>query len=242
PRDLFSAQPEWFRMDEHGNRVNDYHFCHSNPEALEYISERSVELAKVFAPTTHRYNFWVDDGTNVVCHCPKCKETGYSDSDAALNIYNAMLAGIRSVDSKAQQCYLAYFGTSPAPMKIKPAEGIFLEFAPMNRDPFKSLHDPTAPPDKNIKTAGYLDELLKTFGTKNAKVLDYWLDNSWNSGWKKPVKKARFSFDAARDDIAFYNEMGIEAVTTFACFLGEEYYELYGEHADILGYANAFHT
>jgi len=239
PRGLFSKQPKWFRMDESGNRVNDYHFCHSNPEALEYISERSRKLAKIFVPTTGRYNFWLDDIAKVDCYCPRCQETGYSDSDVAMSIYNAILAGIKVFDSKAKQCYLAYYNTYPAPLEITPSNGIFLEYAPMDRDRNYSMRNPIS--EKNRKTSGYLDELFKVFPHQDAKVVDYWLDNSWHSKWKRPARKFLFNYEIAAEDISFYNEKGFEIVTCFACYLGEEYYLLHNEHIDINAYERAFY-
>ena len=241
PRDMFSGQPEWFRMDENQNRTNDYHFCHSNPQALEFISERAKKAAEIFSPTTKRHHFWLDDTADCSCHCPKCEEQkkeGFTASDVAMTVYNAIMDGIRAHDPKAKQCYLAYSSVYAAPKKVLPKPGIFLEYAPMARELDRSLCDPES--EKNQKTAGYIDELLKTFSTEDAKVLDYWLDNSWNSGWKKPVKKLKYYPKVQKADIEFYSKKGFETITTFACSLGEEYYELYGEHADIGSYAALF--
>lgn len=241
PRDMFTKQPEWFRMNAGGIRVNDYHFCHSNEEALVYISERAEKAAGIFNPTTKRHHLWLDD-TDCDCHCQKCRELredkDYTPSDAAMLVYNAILDGIKAFDSKAAQCYLAYHTMYAAPEKVKPSDGIFLEYAPMTRDLDRPLRDLDS--EKNKKTAGYIDNLLKTFSAVNAEALDYWFDNSWNSGWKKPVKKLKFYPNVAKDDIEFYNEKGFETVTSFACFLGEEYYMLYKEHADIETYAKLF--
>ena len=238
PRGLFSRRPEWFRMDENGNRTADYHFCHSNAEALECISERAKKLAGILTPTTGRYHFWLDDGFTFECHCPRCKDSDYSKSDTAMTVYNAILAGVRAFDPKAKQCYLAYYPTAKAPQKVKPDNGIFLEYAPMDRDQFLVLRNPAS--DKNKRTLGEIDNLLKVFTTKNAKVLDYWLDNSWYSGWKKPVKKFPFQADSAADDVSFYAEKGFETITCFACYLGEEYYLLHNEEVDLRGYAESF--
>ena len=38
-------------------------------------------------------------------------------------------------------------------------------------------------------------------------------------------------------DVAYYESLGIDSVTCFACYLGEEYYNLYGQKPDIAGYA-----
>ena len=54
PRELYADVPEWFRMNQEGKRVNDYHVCVSNPEVLEYISQRTEQLTKclTFGTTT----------------------------------------------------------------------------------------------------------------------------------------------------------------------------------------------
>jgi len=241
PRELFSKYPEWFRMDQNGERKNDYHFCHSNPLALEYISERAKTAAEIFNPTTKKHHLWLDD-TSCDCHCPQCRaleeEGGYTPSDVAMGVGNAILDGIRAFDLKAKQCYLAYGTMYAAPKKVKPKDGIFLEYAPMARETSRTINDPAS--ERNRKTAGYIDELLETFGTGDAEVLDYWFDNSWNSGWKKPVKKMTFYPEVQKADIAFYAGKGFETIVSFACFLGEEYQNLYGETADIQAYADIF--
>lgn len=236
PRELFQKYPAWFRMNERHERTDDFNFCPSNTDALAYITERAAVLAKIFRPTTHRYHFWLDDVASSRCHCPACARL--SPSDASLLVYNAILKGIRTVDPAAYQCYLAYHDTLNAPRTVEPAEGIFLEYAPMNRDLHRPLNDPHS--EKNLSQIRPLDELLRVFGTKNAKALDYWLDNSYLSGWKKPPKHFTPELDIIRCDTAFYAEKGFEIVTTFACYLGEDYFALYNEKPDIAAYGRAF--
>ena len=45
--------------------------------------------------------------------------------------------------------------------------------------------------------------------------------------------------DLIRGDIRYYRELGFDDIASFACFLGEDYEELYGE-ADITPFAKAF--
>ncbi len=233
PRDAFADHPEWFRMNEKGERVNDYNLCVSNAEALEVISENAAKLAKLYRPRSNRYYFWLDDVAESQCHCPDCQR--YSAADAALLVYNAILRGLRMENPKAMQCFLAYHDTNSAPKIVKPEKGIFLEFAPMIRDFDKGLADPTS--EKNCKEIEHLPELLTLFGTENAQALDYWLDNSLFSGWKKPPKPFTLRADTLAKDMDYYNSLGISSVTCFACYLGEDYYNLYGRLPEISEYA-----
>ncbi|MBQ3859366.1 MAG: hypothetical protein II779_02490, partial [Clostridia bacterium] len=71
--------------------------------------------------------------------------------------------------------------------------------------------------------------LLAFFGSRDAKVLDYWVDNSLFSGWKLPPKKFELNAGVCRADVLGYAERGFESVTSFGCFLGENYRELWGD-------------
>ena len=236
PRSLFAEYPDWFRMNENGERVNDFNCCMTNTAALSFIAKQAAKLAQIFVPTTNRYHFWLDDVASSGCHCPQCSTL--SASDLSLLVYNAILNGIKTVNPDACHCYLAYHDTLQAPMQVKPEPSIFLEYAPMERD----LHLPLNDVDsiKNISQIKPLDKLLEVFGTQNAKVLDYWLDNSYLSGWKKPVKQFKPEIEVFNKDIAFYRQKGFEVITCFACYLGEDYYDLYQEYPDIVSYSDAF--
>ena len=86
-----------------------------------------------------------------------------------------------------------------------------------------------------INVRAMAKELLAFFGKKDAKALDYWLDNSLYSKWEKPPRKLYARADVVAEDLAFYEELGFERITTFACFLGEDYEALYGA-PDLGGY------
>ncbi len=235
PRDLFEKYPEWFRMDENGERTSDYNCCASNKLALEYLSERAAELAKIFKTASGRYHFWTDDVPFPKCHCPECE--GITASDEAMKVYNAINAGIRSVHSGAGQSYLAYDNMIDGPNTIKPDEGIFVEYAPMKRNLTRPMCDPES--EMNKEATAPIEHLIKTFGSKNAQVLDYWLDNSWFSDWKEPIRRFGYSPDIVAIDSAWYEKQGFETITSFGIYLGEKYYKLFGEHFDIYSYSKA---
>lgn len=134
---------------------------------------------------------------------------------------NHILAGLRQYDPDAKIAYLAYFHCIQPPQAIKPATGIFLEYAPFEKD--------TAISVREQPIGEKLDRLLTVFPREDAKILEYWYDNSLFSNWKKPPK--RFVPDNARirDDLAFYREKGMQYISSFACYFGKDYTDLYGE-------------
>lgn len=229
PRELFESHPEYFRMDENGERTPDLNLCVSNEEALKIVVKRSAELAKKLYESTPSYYFWLDDVKNKSCRCPKCQSL--SPSDQQLTVMNAIIKELKKSDKNARLAYLAYFECIDTPKTVRPADGIFLEYAPIERDMHKRLSETES------DTGNKITALLNYFGKKHSKVLEYWLDNSLFSNWKKPP--TRFSPDNAliKDDISYYLDLGFENITSFACFLGDDYEELYGE-ADISSFKN----
>ena len=224
PEAEFSRHPDWFRMDEQGTRVPDFNLCASNPSALDFVAARTALLARKLQTGSHRYFYWLDDVTGCRCHCAGC--AALSASDQQMKVLNAMLTGLRSVDPEASLCYLAYHDALQPPQLVSPRDGIFPEFAPINRNHHRPIADGSCP--ENAALAALLPPLLSRFGTKNARVLEYWMDNSMFSGWKKPPKP--FTLDSAvmKEDAAFYRGLGFETITSFGCYLGPDYQALYG--------------
>ena len=46
PRSLFETHPEWFRVNDKGERVKDWNLCTSNKEALKFIENSATLLEK----------------------------------------------------------------------------------------------------------------------------------------------------------------------------------------------------
>ncbi|MEW6239024.1 MAG: DUF4838 domain-containing protein [Candidatus Omnitrophota bacterium] len=223
PRDLFGANPEWFRMDEKGNRNPDSNLCVSSKAALGIAAENAAKIGAILRPTTHRYFYWGDDG-QPWCHCPQCRE--FSDSDQALILENHILKALRSNDPKAKLAHLAYANSLIPPKKVKPEPGVFLEYAPINRRydiPFES------PGDKVQKeNLDALDANLEFFGAENAQALEYWLDVSLFSKWKRPAVKLPFHPEVFESDIKTYYKRGIRNVASFAVYIDSEYVSKHG--------------
>ena len=235
PRDMFAAHPTWFRQNEEGERTPDANLCCSDEDALAYLEERTAQLASLLPQTGDRYFYWPDDVKGKRCHCPRCREL--SMSDQAMTVINRMLQGLRRVNPRATLCYLAYHDMIAPPTRVRPADGIFLEYAPFNRDLARPMSDPTC--EKNASEAQHLAPLLAYFGKENAQVLDYWMDNSLNCRWKLPYRKLPFYPEVIAADAVFYRALGFEHLTSFGCFLDENYAAEFGnppvcEYASIL--------
>ena len=224
PRVHFETHPEYFREDENGVRTTEYNFCVSEQGALDLVGDRAVWYAKRLYRSNPKFYFWMDDIKGGICHCERCK--GLSASDQQLTVMNYLVKRRCAEIPGAKLAYLAYHDFMAVPQTVKPEDGIFLEYAPIERDFTKPVSDMPKEQIENLKA------LLQFFGEKDSKVLEYWFDNSFFSKWTKPP--ARFAANGAlfKEDIAFYRGLGFEDISSFACYLGEDYEELYGE-ADI---------
>lgn len=223
PRSLFEKNPELFRMDEKGDRLPDANLCVSSSRALDIVAEEAVEIARILRPTTGRYFYWGDDGPPW-CRCAQCR--GLSDSDQALLMENRILAALKKADPRASLAHLAYHNTIAPPGRIAPQPGIFLEFAPIRR-----RHDVPmdADVDENRRDLGHLDANLAVFRRDTAQVLEYWIDASLFSDWKRPCVKIPWSKEVFCDDLDVYGGRGIRNATSFAVYVDAEYLRVHGE-------------
>ncbi len=244
PRELFGQDSTMFRMDENGRRTPDYNCCAHSEEALEIIAHNAAELARALHPGNHRYYFWLDDNVPV-CYCPLCRE--YSPSEQELIIENRMLRAIREVDPEAKLAHLAYSFYMDPPRKVKPDEGIFLEFAPIYRSWDVPLTDedalcPRGYPVTNGDNLRWLEANLEVFPAEDAVVLEYWMDVSLFSRWKRPAVELPWRPDVCRSDLATYARYGLRNVTSFAVYMDAEYFGRFPSVEPVAEYGRLLHS
>ena len=223
PRRLFDRHPEYFRIDEKGKRTADWNFCVSHPDALALFAKNAAKLANSLYGSTDRFYFWLDDGWDTYCHCEKCSKL--TPSDQQMIAVNAMIKEIKKQKPGAKIAYLAYCNSMIPPSTVAPDKDVFLEYAPFAK--YTASGDGA---EKKIKQElDLLVPLLELFGGDEAKILEYWYDNSLFSGWKKPPQKFVLNERAMMSDIEAFKSLGFKNISTFACFLGDDYVKLYGE-------------
>jgi hypothetical protein len=222
PRDLFGKQPELFRMDEQGRRTADANCCAHSDGALALMAENAVAIAKVLRPTTGRYFYWGDDG-QPWCHCAKCREL--SASEQALVVENRLCTALRELDAQAQLSHLAYANTMAAPRKVKPDKGLFLEYAPIRR-----RYDVALEEQRDLAEGlAALDANLTVFPKETAQVLEYWLDVSRFSRWKRPAVRLPWKPEVLLADVRAYRGRCIRHITTFAAWVDGDYQQRFGD-------------
>jgi hypothetical protein len=237
PRECFAAQRELFRMNDQGQRTADANCCVHSAAALEVIAQNATQLARQLRPTTGRYFLWGDDG-RPWCRCPQCR--GYSDSEQALILENHLASALRQIHPRAQLAHLAYVNTLPPPKRVQPAAGVFLEFAPIKRRYDVPYAQQTGPGADDA--LALLEANLQVFPRATAQVLEYWLDVSRFSGWKRPAVRLPWNREVLAADARTYAGLGVRHVTTFAAWVDADYVRRFGEPAFIAEYGDGLRT
>ncbi|MBI5705376.1 MAG: DUF4838 domain-containing protein [Armatimonadetes bacterium] len=231
PRALFEKDPSLFRMNDKGGRVPDANLCVCSRAALDAVAQSALRISEVLRPTTGRHFLWGDDGAEW-CRCPKCRELG--DSDQALLLNNHLVGVLRKDNPKASLAHLSYANTILPPSKVKPKKGVFLEFAPIHR-----RYD--VPYDQQLQEKDGLNALeanLKVFPAETAQALEYWLDMSRFSGWRRPVPKIPWMKGVFLEDLKAYAKRGVRHVTSFAAWIDAEYLKVHGDLGFLEEYGN----
>ena len=222
PRELFAEHPEYFRMNDRGERTSDYNLCVSNPDALAILAKRARDLTGELYGTCNRFYLWLDDNKNSVCHCPRCQSL--TPSDQLMIATNAMIREIRRDIPDASIAYLSYLNTLEPPMNVERGDGVFLEYAPIE----KYLVRGDDAEERILRERAALARVMDYFSDTPKKLLEYWYDNSLFSRWKKPAQKFTLDAFTMAEDEKYYIPLGFDYVSTFACFLGEDYEALHG--------------
>lgn len=230
PRDLFDENPRLFRADENGDRDPTVNCCVSNKTTIEIIQENAAKCARSLPSTTGRYFFWIDDN-KPMCRCRNCR--GFSDSDQAVILENAMLKAVRTVAAEATLSHVVYANTLEPPRQVKPEPGLFMEFAPISRHYMIKLGRRDVTGRRGLthgQILDYLDANLEVFDAGSAQVIEYWLnarmfyrqakENDFPLFWSQGIYLA---------DLAEYARRGIRRATCVASGLDGAYVAKFGE-------------
>ncbi len=223
PRGLFQTHPEWFRMDDKGERTPNWNLCVSNEEALAYVEASAYKLASLLGQKSHEYYIWSDDCEGALCYCEKCRK--YNGADQNMLIAQSILRGLKKYDEKARLSFLAYQDSLELP-KIPPDKDMFLEFAPIGRNHKQPIGGVD---EKNTKLRNTLQGLLEIFPAQTTQILEYFLDVSFFCQWKRE-NATGLDLDEGRlrSDFSWYADLGVAGITTFAGFVDKEWREQFG--------------
>ncbi len=224
-RTLFEQKPEYFAQEFlNGRRTPDLDWCVTHPETVELLRLGARRLTEALPSSTHRYYYWGADHPNANCHCRNCSR--HSFSDLHLLSANAMLRGVRDADPAAELAFLVYIGNYDLPERVQPAEGLFLEFAPYPRCYQHAIDDPGCRINRRYWNS--LRQYAEIFDLARAHILEYWLDSSLFSGYRKPAVSCPCTETILRRDLDAYCGLGVGNITTFAVYMDGDYFSRHG--------------
>ena len=203
PRTLFEQEPDWFRMNEKGARTPDFNFNPFSSEALEYVGSRTVEYLTQM-PEARLFHVWADDISGGGWTHEPGKED-YTASDQALLVSNDVLRRLRKELPEANLAFLAYHDTVYPPRVVKPDPGVVYFYAPRERCYGHALDSPDCPLNQIYRRA--LEQGLPAFGSANAEVFEYYVDQILYENLTNPPLP-----DVVAADLRYYRRLGIPAV------------------------------
>lgn len=198
-------------------------FCTVDRNELEISKKRLKEFLELVPSEINDFFLWPADRPLTHCDCEQ--DRNLSLSDQVLIFTNRMLQVIREVRPKARLAFIQYFSTWEPPIKVKPLDGIFLEIAPIHQCFSHAICDPACELNKNI-VIPQIEEALKIFNPKEAQVLGYWLDSSLfgRERFKDLLGRLPQFGGIMKQELNYYLEKGIRAITTFVVGLDKDYF------------------
>ena len=171
---------------------------------------------------------WAADKYLPPCRSPQYRD--YTVSDIVLWFSNQMAATLRETRPRGRFAFLAYLGTEEPPAHVKPAPGVFLEWAPIRQSFAHGIDDPASATSRRYREN--FEAHLKLFNPAEAQVLGYWLDDTLFS--RTHYGRLPYNPEAMRADLAWYHGRGVRAVTTFGVITGRDYFASHASPAVFL--------
>ena len=143
--DLFAEHPEYFGMDESGNRTTNRQPCLSNEEVFDL----TVAAAKAhFAQYDSIYSVSQNDGMDF-CRCAECvafnDAHGGVDSASMLNFVNRVAAEVKKDYPNAKIETLAYQRSETPPSGLTVEENVIIRVCPISTCVLHDLDDDSCP-------------------------------------------------------------------------------------------------
>ena len=161
PKDYFETHPEYFTMNEKGERVPDRQLCLTNPEVLEIV-KKGVRQWLEEDPSAKIISISQND-IQEPCLCENCKkvyeEEGGAYSGTILRFVNAIAEDIAEDYPNVWVDTYAYQYSRSIPAKTRPRDNVMVRLCSIECD-FSKPHYEDMTPSKN---PSYLNGDSKTF-------------------------------------------------------------------------------
>jgi len=153
PRELFAEHPEYFRMNDEGERTDDHNFCF-NSGAVDVLKANIRPYLEQLTEATYLH-FYADDlDEGGWCRCPQCK--GLSPAAQNMMAMNAIAAVLAEVNPEAFVAVAAYHDYEEV-SEIEPAANVFMVHGPRERCYAHAFNDPNCRRNREEYVQRWLD-------------------------------------------------------------------------------------
>ena len=201
---LFTEHPEWFGMDEQGQRTAapSRVFCSSNPQAVDWLTAHVIEYLED-RPEIEVFDFWPPDGAKW-CTCPECAKLG-SPVERHAKLVNAMTEALHREQPGVRLECIAYSSYLEPPTTELP-HSLLVDLCPIAQSFERQIDDPASA--TNAKYAAALKGWKKVHSGPLS-VYSYYRKYAWNS---LPVQIPHYM----QNDLRFYVANGARGISTYA--------------------------
>ena len=212
PNTYFSSHPEYFSMNENGNRTSNGQLCLTNENVLQLVIA-GVRQWLAANPDADMISVSQND-VAYPCLCNNCKavynDEGGAYSGTLIRFVNAIAEDIREDYPNVIVDTFAYQYTRSAPTKTKPADNVSVTFCTIEGC-FSHAHSENCAQGSN---ASYLDGHSNTITKdltdwtaicKHLYVFDY-SSSVFHNGMTVP------NFESLQKNILFYAQKGVDGV------------------------------
>lgn len=202
---LFNKHPEWFGMNEKGERSADKKWvcCTSNPEAVAYVHRNLLAYLKA-RPEIEIFDFWPPDSEDW-CYCSNCTALGSASTRHALFVNQTAQFLKKHLPDVKLEC-LAYSRYTAPPDSIEIDPDVLVDFCPIKQNFDYQIYEPQA--ENNNLYNNHLKAWKKLFkGEVN--LYSYFRRYAWRS---LPNILTQY----IQKDLQYYKSIGVSGVSVYS--------------------------
>ncbi len=202
---LFDKHPEWFGMDDKGERVKSHGrvICTSNPEPVAYLTANFIGYLKE-RPEIQVFALWPPDG-GTWCECDKCLPMGTPANRQSI-LLSQVKAEVSKVRPDVRLETIAYHRTIAPPESFPMDKDTLIDICPIAQCFEYQIYD-----DRSDVNAGYVSNIRawrKAF-EGDISIYSYYRKYAWKS---LPVVFPQY----IQKDLIFYDDEGVHGISSYA--------------------------
>lgn len=202
---LFAEHPQWFGMDDQGNRTAEPRvvFCTSNADALTYLHERIRNYLKA-RPEIEIFDFWPPDSERW-CTCADCALLG-APADRHALLVNQTAQYLRANCPQVKLECLAYLQYTDPPVHTTLDSCVLLDFCPIDQHFEHQIYE------KESENNRVYNERLRSWLSKfngDISVYSYYRKYAWRS---LPNIIPHY----IQNDLRYYHDIGVNGISVYS--------------------------